>query len=236
MRSVARASLGPCYWRWSQGGFCFWLSARNPFAFYADIYRGGVTLDAWQDSVMRMAPLLLIAAGLIVIFKANIWNLGNDGQFLLAGAVIAGLGPTLDAAPATGSTLLLLFLIAGRVGGLDGHSRAVEGVLRVNEIITTLMMSFIGINLANILIKGPFQDLVDGAPDQASSPSTTCCRASRAPASTSACWSPSAAILIIHYVLTRTSFGLRLQVLGRQRRARRCTSGINVPRLIVTAF
>ncbi len=45
---------------------------------------------------MRMAPLLLIAVGLIVVFKAGIWNLGMDGQFLLAAAVIAGIGPRLE--------------------------------------------------------------------------------------------------------------------------------------------
>ena len=43
---------------------------------------------------MRMAPLLLIACGLIFVFKAGIWNLGIDGQFLLASAVIAGIGPS----------------------------------------------------------------------------------------------------------------------------------------------
>ena len=45
---------------------------------------------------MRVAPLLLIAVGLIVVFKAGIWNLGMDGQFLLAAAVIAGIGPRLE--------------------------------------------------------------------------------------------------------------------------------------------
>ena len=38
---------------------------------------------------MRMAPLLLIAVGLIVVFRAGIWNLGIDGQFLLAAAIVA---------------------------------------------------------------------------------------------------------------------------------------------------
>ena len=63
---------------------------RHPIAFYGDVWQGGVSgggWDAWQDSAIRMAPLLLIAAGLTVIFRANIWNLGYNGQFLLAAAL-----------------------------------------------------------------------------------------------------------------------------------------------------
>ena len=64
---------------------------------------------------MRMAPLLLIACGLIYVFKAGIWNLGIDGQFLLASAVIAGIGPELFGSDP--DWLLFLLLFAGRRGG-----------------------------------------------------------------------------------------------------------------------
>ena len=47
-----------------------------------------------------MAPLLLIAAGLIVAFRAGIWNLGGDGQFLLAAVITAALAPALIDRPA----------------------------------------------------------------------------------------------------------------------------------------
>src|SRR5262249_25044955 len=50
----------------------------DPIKYYKDIYVGGIELSAWQDSVMRMAPLLLMAVGLIVVFRAGIWNLGMD--------------------------------------------------------------------------------------------------------------------------------------------------------------
>ena len=57
-----------------------------------------------------MAPLLLIAAGLIVVFRANLWNLGIDGQFLLAAVIISGVGPALDASLPNAFTLLFLWL------------------------------------------------------------------------------------------------------------------------------
>src|ERR687891_381843 len=68
---------------------------RDPFSFYADMLdRGLIQWEGFQESIIRSAPLLLIAAGLIVAFRANLWNLGGDGQFLLGAAFTAGFAPT----------------------------------------------------------------------------------------------------------------------------------------------
>src|SRR5438034_11069118 len=115
-----------------------------------------------------MAPFLLIAAGLTVIFRANIWNLGYNGQFLLAAAFVAGWGPGLIDALSLGVALVVLFLLAGAVGALWTLIPAVlKARYGTNEIITTLMMSFIGIDLASILIKGPFHDSTTPLPQTA---------------------------------------------------------------------
>src|SRR5207253_572722 len=102
-----------------------------------------------------------------------------------------------------------------------------------NEIITTLMMSFIGIDLASILIKGPFHDSTTPLPQTAvltkmlpSIPGT------RIHVGLLVAF---AAVLVVHYVLTRTSWGLRLQIMGANPRAAR-HFGIDLPRLIVVAF
>ncbi len=71
------------------------LPRREPAHFYRDVWQRGIEHGTWQDSAIRMAPLLLIAAGLTVIFRANIWNLGYDGQFLLGAALVSGFGPSL---------------------------------------------------------------------------------------------------------------------------------------------
>ena len=134
-----------------------------------------------------MAPLLLIAAGLIVVFRANIWNLGYDGQFLMAAALVGGLGAQMMGVMPYWLALILLCSSAFVVGGawtiIPAFLKACYGT---NEIITTLMMSFIGIDLANILIKGPFQDHVGFVPQTSVIPFETCCRTSPARASTSA--------------------------------------------------
>jgi simple sugar transport system permease protein len=141
------------------GGLLLLALGRDPIAFYSAVWQGGVENGAWQDSAVLMAPLLLIAAGLTVIFRANIWNLGYGGQFLLAAAFVAGLGPWLVNHTSSPVAFTVLFVI----GGIAGASLTIipaflKAKFGTNEIITTLMISFIGIDIANILIKGPFQD------------------------------------------------------------------------------
>jgi len=207
---------------------------RHPLAFYGDIWTNGVENGAWQDSATRMAPFLLIAAGLTVIFRANIWNLGYNGQFLLGAALVSGYGPGLVNDVPLWAAMVVLFLLAGAVGALWTLVPAVlKARYGTNEIITTLMMSFIGIDLASILIKGPFHDSTTPLPQTAvltkmlpSIPGT------RIHVGLLVAF---AAILVVHYVLTRTSWGLRLQIMGANPRAAR-HFGIDLPRLIVVAF
>src|SRR4029077_19411825 len=98
------------------GGILLLALGRNPFTFYGSIWQGGVEAGAWQDSAIRMAPFLLIAAGLTVIFPPNIWNLGYNGQFLLGAALVSGYGPTLVGDVPVALAFVLLFLMAGAVG------------------------------------------------------------------------------------------------------------------------
>lgn len=216
----------------------------DPIQYYKDVYSGGVELAAWQDSAMRVAPLLLIAVGLIVVFKAGIWNLGMDGQFLLAAAVIAGIGPRLEHHLPNAVNLVLLFLVAGAVGAAWTIVPAVlKARYELNEIITTLMMSFIGINLAQILVKGTFQDPSTTTPQTRafgfdallpSIPGTESI-ARRWPGIHLGLLVALAAAVLVWFLLSRTSFGLRLGVLGASARSAR-HMGLDVPRLIVVAF
>src|SRR5439155_5113001 len=189
-----------------------------------------------QDSIMRMAPLLLMAVGLIVVFRAGIWNLGMDGQFLLAGALVSGLAPLLETHVPNTLNLVLMFLLAGAVGAAWTIVPAVlKARYGMNEIITTLMMTFIGIDLAQILVKGPFQDPGTTTPQtraldfKALLPSIPGTRIHVG------ILVALFAAVVVWYLTSRTSFGLRLQVLGASARAAR-HMGLDVPRLIVGSF
>ncbi len=216
------------------GAILLLVLGRHPIRFYGDIWTNGIENGAWQDSAVRMAPFLLIAAGLTVIFRANIWNLGYNGQFLLGAALVSGYGPRLIDHVPLALAMVALFLLAGAVGALW---TVIPSVLKArygtNEIITTLMMSFIGIDLASLLIKGPFHDSSTPLPQTAvlskllpNIPGT------RIHVGLLVAFG---AILVVHYVLTRTAWGLRLQIMGANPRAAR-HFGIDLTRLIVVAF
>jgi simple sugar transport system permease protein len=218
------------------GGIVLLLLGRNPLSFYADIFRAGVLGGGWQDSITRIAVLLLMGMGYIVAFRGGIWNIGGDGQFLLSAALVAGTGPTLIQVMPLGWALIVLSLIAVVVGGLwtvvPSYLRASYGV---NEIITSVMMSFIGIYLANILIKGPFRSTKTTVPQTFVMPFDKLLPKIPGTVIPVSIFVALAAVLVVHYVMTRTSVGLRLTVMGANARAA-MHAGLRVKRLIMGAF
>ncbi len=236
MAETAVRSVVPVLLALIAGGLVLLALGANPITFYRNVWSGGVELSAWQDTVMRMAPLLLIACGLIFVFKAGIWNLGIDGQFLLASGVIAGIGPALFGDVPDGVLFLILFVVAALVAAVW---TVVPALLRayygVNEIITTLMMTFIGINLANILIKGPFQDAASNVPQTRAIPYTNLLPTIPGTRIHIGVVVAGIGALVTWYLMSRTSFGLRLAVLGANARAA-AHVGISVPRLILLSF
>jgi simple sugar transport system permease protein len=217
------------------GGVLLAILGRDPFTFYSNIWQGGIQQGSWEDSAMRAAPLLLIAVGLTVIFRANIWNLGYDGQFLVGAALITGLAPHLESAPNLLS-LIVLFLVAMAAGAAWTIIPALlKARYETNEIITTLMMSFIGIGVANLLVKGPFQDPTVNIPQTRVIPIDHMLPAIPGTRIHVGVLVALAAALLAAYMLKRTAFGLRLHVFGANPRAA-AHVGISVKRLIFTAF
>jgi general nucleoside transport system permease protein len=229
-------SIVPVLLALAAGGILLLALGRDPLTFYGNIWTGGVSGTAWQDSAIRMAPFLLIAAGLTLIFRANIWNLGYNGQFLLAAALVSGYAPSLVNDVPLWLAFTLLFLLAGTVGALWTLVPALlKALYGTNEIITTLMMSFIGIDLASLLIKGPFHDPTTPLPQTAVVPFEKMLPSIPGTRIHVGILVAFAAILVVHYLLTRTAWGLRLQVMGANPRAAR-HFGIDLPRLIVVSF
>lgn len=219
------------------GGVILVTLGKNPLDYYSYVIeRGLLRPGGLQATLTRMAPLLLIAAGLIVAFRAGTWNLGGDGQFLLAAVTAAALGPalqnTLPRAP-----LLALCLLAGALVGAAWS--LIPALLKarygVNEIVTTLMMSFLGVSLSNVLIKLALFD-----PDTTEPQTRSLAVDERLPhlfGSSVHCGLllAIAVLVLTHLVMTGTAFGLKLQVLGANRAAA-IHAGERVDRLTVLAF
>jgi simple sugar transport system permease protein len=213
------------------------ILGRDPFTFYGDILDNGLlTSFGMQQSIVRVATLLLIAGGLLVAFRANLWNLGGDGQWLLAAAFVAGLAPSVVNSMGRTSGLALMLVLGCVIGALWTIIPAfLKAFYGVNEIIVTLMMNFIGIGLANILVKGPFLTDLPGVPRTDILP-----LAQRLPLIGNSQVHIGIVIavvmmLLIHFGMTRTPLGLRLRVLGANPRAA-VHLGLRPTRLTFVAF
>lgn len=113
---------------------------------------------AWGEIAVKATPLLLIALGLAVCFRSNIWNIGAEGQFVL-GAITAGW-VALQVTPGTSSLVVIPVLMAGILGGMFWAS--IVALLRdrfnTNEILVSLMLVYVAIQLLSFLVYGPWKN------------------------------------------------------------------------------
>ena len=110
-----------------------------------------------SELALKATPLLLCSIGLSVCYRAGVWNIGAEGQFVvgaLAGGTIALLGPPL------GTLTLPAMLIAGVVAGMGWA--AIAAWLRTHfgasEILTTIMLNYIAVSLMTWAVHGPLRD------------------------------------------------------------------------------
>ncbi|MGR3717986.1 MAG: ABC transporter permease [Thermohalobaculum sp.] len=111
-----------------------------------------------SEVIVKAIPLALIGAGLAVCFRANVWNIGAAGQYTM-GAVIGGWF-ALSAPEGVSGIWLAPYLIAGVLGGMAWA--AIPAFLRVrfnaNEILVSLMLTYVAGYLLDWLVRGPFKD------------------------------------------------------------------------------
>ncbi len=113
---------------------------------------------AWGELMVKATPLLIIALGLAVCFRSNVWNIGAEGQFVM-GALAAG-GVALLATKETSRWIVLAILIVGVFGGMAWAS--ITAFLRdkfnANEILVSLMLVYVADLLLGYMVYGPWKD------------------------------------------------------------------------------
>ncbi len=123
--------------------------------FFWEPIRSGYALG---EVTIKATPLLLIALGLAVCFRSNVWNIGAEGQFVMGAICAAGVALTAD--KASGSWMVLLVLLAGVLGGMFWASitAALRERFHANEILVSLMLVYVAIQLLGFLVHGPWKD------------------------------------------------------------------------------
>ena len=141
-------------------GVClFALLGKDPVkglqAFFWEPIKSGYALG---ELAVKATPLLLIALGLAVCFRSNVWNIGAEGQFVI-GAVAAG-GIALLADKTTGPWIVPAILIAGMLGGMlwAGIVALLRDRFNANEILVSLMLVYVGTLVLGYLVYGPWKD------------------------------------------------------------------------------
>ena len=128
----------------------------SPLNGYHALFTGAfVGTYALTSTAVKAVPLLLVGAGICIAFRANMLNIGGEGQIAMGG--LAGTATAL-ALPGLPSVVLVpLVLLAGAVGG--GIWGAIPGAFKayfnVNEILSTIMLNLVAVQFMNYLLSGP---------------------------------------------------------------------------------
>jgi general nucleoside transport system permease protein len=122
----------------------FWEPIKSPYAL--------------GELMVKATPLLIIALGLAVCFRSNVWNIGAEGQYII-GAIFAG-GVALLADKETGRWIVVAIVLAGILGGMFWAS--IVALLRdrfnANEILVSLMLVYVADMVLSYLVYGPWKD------------------------------------------------------------------------------
>jgi len=111
-----------------------------------------------SELFLKATPLILIATGLSIGFRANVWNIGAEGQFILGAIAATGVAIHFDYHPRM--LLLTEMMIAGMVGGMlwAGITAFLRTRFNTNEILVSLMLVYVAQYLAEWFVHGPWKD------------------------------------------------------------------------------
>ena len=207
----------------------------NPLMAYASIFTGVFgSMSGFTQSLVKATPLLLVGLGICIAFRASMINIGAEGQIILGAVGATAWSLAFRSWPGwilLPTTLIASFICGALWGFIPGLLKA---RFRVNEILSTVMMNAIALQLMNLLIRGP---LIDQAGVTAG---TYLAQSERLP---EAVWLTrlipqtllhTGAILavilavVVYIFLWRTTIGFRIRAVGLNPEASRY-AGVNVP-------
>ncbi|HXY16665.1 MAG TPA: ABC transporter permease [Gaiellaceae bacterium] len=197
---------------------------------------------ALGSTAVKAVPLLLVGVGICIAFRANVFNIGGEGQIAMGG--LAGTATALALPGLPSPVLIPLVLIAGAAGGAvwGAIPGAFKAYFNANEILSTIMLNLVAVQLMNYLLAGPMVDRSATGSVGGLIPQTRLLSKSS--------WLPilvpgtqlhlgvlvSVLVAIGAYVLLwRTSFGFRVRAVGLSRDAA-TYAGMPVRRTITLAM
>jgi simple sugar transport system permease protein len=141
------------------GGILLLILGVNPLTAYSAMITGAFgTVSGLTQTLAKATPLLLVALGICIAFRGGVINIGGEGQIILGAIGAAAFALTFTNLP--GLLLIPLALGAGLLAGAvwGGIAGVLKARFNVNEILTTVMLNAIALQLMNFLLRGPMLD------------------------------------------------------------------------------
>lgn len=237
LRRAAAGRLAPFAAALAALGLCAALlavSGHDPVRAAAVLIDGALGSSvSFYEVLTRAVPLAIVGLGITVAFRANIYNIGADGQVIL-GAIVGVIA--LQAAGAIGAISLPWLLVASVAGG--AAYGALAGWLRArfdaNEIIVTIMLNYVAIQLLGWVVRGPLQEDAKIFPRSNTLPDAAAMPQLGGGLHAGIAIAVVLAVLL-HIVLRRTVFGYQIDAVGENRGAAEY-GGIAVGRVVVLAM
>jgi len=223
------------------GAVMLFVLGANPLEAYGALWDGAFgSTNAFAETLVKATPLLLVALGICISFRGDVINIGGEGQMIVGAILATWVGLTFTGLP--GWLVITLAMLGGFVGGgiWGGIPGFLKAYFNVNEILSTVMMNAIAVQLMNFLLRGPMID-----PSQAQLASKIPQTARLLEAFRLPRWAPTrlhlgaliAVVLavLVYILLWRTTLGYRIRAVGQNPNASRY-AGINVKLYVVLAL
>ena len=146
------------------GGLVIFSAGGNPFAAYAGLIEGSFgSINAVSETMIWATPYIFAGLAVALAFKGGLFNIGAEGQLTLGAVAAALVGYGLPNLLHTDIPIYIhlpLTVLAGMIAG--GFWSAIPGWLKArfggHEVINTIMMNYIALNLTSYLLNGPMKD------------------------------------------------------------------------------
>ncbi|MER2598877.1 MAG: ABC transporter permease [Caldilineales bacterium] len=131
----------------------------NPITAYGSLFQGAFgTVSGITQTLTKATALLLVALGICIAFRGGVINIGGEGQIIVGAIASTAVALALPNLP--GMLLIPLTLLAGALAGAlwGGIAGVLKARFAVNEILSTVMLNAIALQLMNFLLRGPMLD------------------------------------------------------------------------------
>jgi simple sugar transport system permease protein len=220
------------------GAVIILLTGHNPLEAYAELVRGSFgSPRAIGNTLAKTVTLAITALATAVGARAGIFNVGGEGQLFLGGMAAAMTGVIFSGIPAV-LAIPFAFLAACAAGGLYVLIPALLKVkLKVNEVITTVMLNAVAIYFCTYLANGPLKTTEKGIAAGTPAIEASFRFFKLIPLSdlTSGIFYAACIALVVWYVMSRTATGYEMKLTGQNRRFA-FFSGLNVDRITILAM